>query len=149
MHVLAIMFLGATLLGANVEAPEDYIRPLDQYSVPELIEHYSAIYQQDPVLLKKVAWCESKYGKELHGDSGHAFSVFQFHKPTFDGWSKEFGEPLDYGSYHDHIKLAVWSFAQGEEYREAWSTYVAIKKGGTYSFYSKLLGKHFTIYCKI
>ena len=129
--------------------PENYIRPLEEYSVPELIEHYATLYNQDPILLKKVAECESKYEKDLFGDGGRAYSVFQFHKGTFEKWSKEFGEPLDYKSYLDHIKLAVWSFAQGEKYRNAWTTYVAIKKGGKYSFYSKLLKNNFTVICRL
>lgn len=148
LNSIATMFLGLSLATSPVQ-PENYIRPLEEYSVPELIEHYAQIYEQDPVLLKKVAECESKYEKDLSGDGGYAYSVFQFHKDTFDRWSKEFGAPLDYESYHDHIKLAVWSFAQGEEYRRAWTTYVAITKGGEYSFYSKLLKKNFTVVCKL
>lgn len=131
---------------SEAEAPKI---TLEDYSVPQLIEYYSGIYHQDPALLKKVAECESKYGKNLKGDSGLAFSVYQFHKNTFDNWSKEFGEKLDYGSYHDHIKLAVWSFAQGENHRNAWTTYVAIKRGGTYSFYSKQLKKSFVVKCSL
>lgn len=131
---------------SEAQAP---IRELKDYSVVELIDYYSALYDQDPALMRKVAECESKYNTTILGDGGRAFSVFQFHKGTFERWSKERGEPLDYKSYHDHIKLAVWSFAQGEKYRNAWTSYVAIKRGGEYSFYSKLLKKHFTVYCKL
>jgi hypothetical protein len=148
LTTLATMFLGISLSTSSVK-PENYIRPLEEYSVPELIEHYATIYNQDPELLKKVAECESKYEKDLSGDGGLAYSVFQFHKGTFEKWSKEFGELLDYESYHDNIKLAVWSFSQGENYRKAWSTYVAITNGGEYSFYSKLLKKHFTVICSL
>ena len=146
MQTLATMFLGATLIASTpIAPPETYIRPLELYTVPELIEHYAILNDQDPKLLLKVADCESKYEKDLVGDSGHAFSVFQFHRPTFERWSKEYGEELNYESYHDHIELAAWAFAQGENYRKAWTTYVAIKKGGTYSFYSKLLKKDFVV----
>ena len=131
---------------SKAEAPT---KTLAEYSVLELIDYYSSIYRQDPVLLKKVAWCESQYEKDLPGDGGRAYSVFQIHKPTFEQWSKEMGELLDYGNYQDHIKVATWAFAQGEEYRKKWTTYVAIKNGGTYSFYSKLLKKHFTVFCKL
>lgn len=128
------------------EAPT---KELKDYSVTEMIEYYSNLYQQDPELLKKVAECESNYETELKGDGGRAFSVYQFHKGTFNTFAKELGEPLDYQSYHDNIKLAVWSFSQGEEYRRAWTTYVAIKNGGKYSFYSKLLKRNFTVICKL
>jgi len=131
---------------AEAPAPQ---RTWEDYSVVEIINYYSILYLQDPALMQKVAWCESKYGKELFGDSGHAFSVYQFHKPTFKQWSKELGEELDYNSYHDHIKLAVWAFSKGERYRRAWTSYVAIQNGGEYSFYSKLLKRHFTVYCKL
>lgn len=131
------------------EVPKSYIKPLVEYSVPEMIEHYAVLNGQDVELLKKVAECESKFTKDLYGDGGRAYSVYQFHEPTFERWSKEMGEELDYYSYQDHIKLATWAFAQGEEYRKAWTAYRAIENGGTYSFYSKLLQKHFTAYCKL
>ena len=122
---------------------------LEEYSVVQLIDYYSALYGQDPALLRKVAECESKYDTKIYGDGGRAFSVYQFHKGTFENWSKERGEVLDYNSYQDHIKLAAWSFAQGEEYRNDWTSYVAIKRGGTYSFYSKLLKKSFVVKCNL
>jgi len=133
----------------SITTAEVPYKNLDNLSVVELIEHYSAIYGQDPALMKKVAECESKYNIKALGDSGRAFSVFQFHKGTFNNWSKEKGEKLDYKSYHDHIKLAVWAFSKGESYRGHWTSYVAITKGGKYSFYSKLLKKHFTVHCKL
>jgi hypothetical protein len=134
---------------SKAEAPTIPAKEIKDYSVVEMIEYYSDIYDQDPLLLKKVAECESEYETNLLGDGGRAYSVYQFHKSTFDRWSKEFGEPLDYKSYHDNIKLAVWSFSQGERYRNAWTTYVAIKKGGKYSFYSKLLKNNYTVVCKL
>ncbi len=130
----------------QAEAPT---KKLTDYSVTELIDYYSVVYKQDPILLKKIAECESDYNKTLLGDKGRAYSVYQFHKDTFDRWSKEMGENLDYKSYLDNIKLGVWSFSQGEKYRNAWTTYVAIKKGGKYSFYSKLLKDNFTVYCSL
>lgn len=125
------------------------VRTVKNYSVPELIEHYAVVYNQDPQLLKSVAYCESRYKTSLKGDGGRAYSVFQIHKPTFERWEKQMGQDLDYNNYRDHIKLAAWAFSKGESYRDDWTTYVAIRKGGTYSFYSKLLKKHYTIRCNM
>lgn len=151
--VMVITILFPNLFSAHyiskAEAPNTPTKELKDYSVVEMIEYYATVYNQDPALLKKVAECESQYETNLLGDGGRAYSVYQFHKGTFERWSKEFGEPLDYKSYHDNIKLAVWSFSQGERYRNAWTTYMAIKKGGEYSFYSKLLKKNYTVICNL
>lgn len=90
--------------------------------------------------------CESG-GKAVSGDSGHANGVLQIHEPTFERWERKMGEDLNYDSTMDQIKIGAWAFSQGDEYRNQWTMYVALKKGGTYSFYSKLLGKHYTVHC--
>lgn len=121
---------------------------LSNLTVPELIDYFAVQYNQDPNLLKKIASCESGFTKDKVGDKGLAFSVFQFHKPTFDRWSKEMGQELDYGNYIDHVRLAAWAFSRGETYRDDWTTYVAYKHGGSYSFYSSLLHRSYTVYCR-
>jgi hypothetical protein len=62
--------------------------------------------------------------------------------------SKIYGEELDYDSQFDQLKLGIYALSKPELARE-WSTYVAIKKGGTYSFYSKQLKQNFTVKCRL
>ena len=60
--------------------------------------------------------------------------------------SKKLGEELDFNSSHDQIKLLSWSIANG--YGRNWTAWRAIQNGGTYSFYSNQLKKHFKVTCK-
>lgn len=89
-------------------------------TVEEWIEFYAEEYQADAEELKKVAFCESGYRIAVKGDGGKAFSVFQFHRPTFERWAKELGKPLNYEDFTDHIELAAWAFSQGEKYKDDW-----------------------------
>ena len=125
-------------------------------TVEEWIDYYATKYELSPTLrrdLKNTGWCESGFGIAKQGDWSNkeqkylAYSVFQIHRPTFNAWSNKLGKKLDYNNYVHHIELAAWAFSQGESYRNDWSMYVALKNGGTFSFYSNLLGKHFTITC--
>ena len=50
-------------------------------------------------------------------------------------------EGLDYTSEYDQLKVGTYAMAHPELAKE-WTTYVAIQKGGTYSFYSKINKKH-------
>lgn len=90
--------------------------------------------------------CESG-GRKVKGDGGRAYNEFQFHKPTWDRMSKKMGEELDINSGYDQAKLATWAVANG--YGREWTSYVAIKNGGKYSFYSSLMKKHYTVTCNI
>ncbi len=76
---------------------------VEAMSVPELIEYLAP---ENAPEIKKVAWCESSYNPQAVGDGGRAKNIMQFHKPTFDQFSKEMGEPLNYDSAYDQIKLA-------------------------------------------
>lgn len=81
----------------------------------EYVDKYAEQYGVDSQVLKKVMFCESSNNPKAVGDGGRARNVMQFHKPTFDSYSKKFGEVLDYNSYHDQIKLASYMFSEGEE----------------------------------
>lgn len=112
----------------------------------EYATKYSQYYGIDESVFKKVMWCESNNKPYKVGDGGRARNVLQFHKGTFDSYAKKLGEPLDYDSYHDQIKLGAYMFSIGEA--NHWTAYRAIKNGGTYSFYSTLLERHYTVTCK-
>lgn len=112
----------------------------------EYATKYSQYYGIDESVFKKVMWCESHNNPDASGDGHKAKNVFQFHKGTFDSYAKKLGEPLDYNSYHDQTKLAAYMFSIGEA--NHWTAYRAIMNGGTYSFYSTLLERHYTVTCK-
>lgn len=110
------------------------------------IDYYSLMYGVDKNLSSKVIQCESHYNINAVGDEGRSRGIAQFQEPSFNRLSRLMGEELDYNSSHDQIKLMVWSIANGHGME--WTAYRAIKNGGTYSFYSKQLQKHFTVVCK-
>jgi len=120
-------------------------------TIPQIIEEVAPMFDQDPELISKIAYCESKFKNVVH-DGGHGRGVTGIHKKTFDLWlvryKKETNETLDYNSSYGQLKMMSWAFSKGNSYRNQWSTYVAYKNGGTYSFYSKLLKDNFTVKCK-
>ena len=114
------------------------------------IDYFSDLFGVDNSLVKGMVQCESiNWNPQAKGDYKNgkplAFGLFQYHKETFERHSKKFGEELDYYSSYDQIKLGTWAIANG--YGREWTSYRAIENGGTYSFYSNLLEKHFTAKC--
>lgn len=110
------------------------------------VELFTLVYGGNAELNKKVIKCESQWDTKAKGDGNRSTGIAQFQKPTFDMLSKKFGEELDYNSSYDQIKLFVWSIENG--YGNHWTAYRAVQNGGTYSFYSKQLKKHFTVHCR-
>lgn len=121
---------------------------IDKEYIQEKVNQFSNIYSIDSKLVSKVVECESKYDHEQEGDGGRAFGVMQYHEASFKRHAKLMGEPdLDYYSTYDQIKVGTWALANG--HAREWTAYRAIMNGGVYSFYSKLLKKHFTVKCKL
>lgn len=89
--------------------------------VISLIEKYSKEFDYPVKTAKAVAYCESNYVENAHGDSGKAYGVYQFHKATFEMFAKQKGEKLDYYDTEDNIKLAIWALANDKEHH--WSCY--------------------------
>jgi hypothetical protein len=131
-----------------VKAEETTVQPEPEVplSPTQYADKYAKQYGVDPVIFKKVMFCESHNKQSAIGDSGRAVGVFQFHKGTFDGYAKKLGKTLDINSYRDQIELAAYMFSIGEA--RHWTAYRAVMNGGTYSFYSTLLQKHYTVACK-
>lgn len=86
-----------------------------------LITAYAKKFGVSQKLALDVAKCESSLRGNVFGDSGKAYGTYQFHKPTFEAFSKEFGEQLDYYNNEDNIKLAIWAFKKGRQYH--WTCY--------------------------
>lgn len=100
------------------EAPK---REVKDYSVQEMIGYYANYYGANKNQLMVVAKCESNFKTNVYGDGGRAYSIYQFHKPTFESFAKLLGEDLDYYSYHDNIKLASFIFAKYPQYKSHWT----------------------------
>lgn len=120
-------------------------------TVIEMINEIAPQFGQDPRLISKISYCESNHIVVSH-DGGRGKNITGIHDTTFNGWlplyQEENHETLNKGSTYDQIKMMSWAFSKGSPYKNQWTTYVAYTKGGTYSFYSKLLKAHFTVRCK-
>ena len=138
---LSLIFL--PLSKAKAEAP---VLPLDKQPIENIVVHFSNENGVDPNLMLAVMRCESNGKQSTVGDGGRSRGIFQIQKPTWDRFTKGMGETLDYQSPFDQARVATWAFANG--HGDEWTTAVAIRKGGTYSFYSRQLKKHFTVNCK-
>lgn len=129
-----------------------------ELSLEEYIEKYTTQFGSDTAVVKKVCECESHMGKTWLGDLLNgiylAIGPFQYHSETWTRHAKlyeaVYHEKLDRNSMHDQAKLASYIFSlDNENLKREWTTYRAIKNGGTYSFFSKKLGKQFTVECKL
>lgn len=143
-------FLGIFTIPKSTQSIAPVITP-NEMTIEEMINDASLRFKQDPLLISKISYCESKHKNVVH-DGGHGKGITGIHKKTFERWLPKYeaenGEILNYDSTYDQLKMMSWAFSQGDAYRNQWTTYVAYKKGGTYSFYSNLLKNNFTVRCK-
>ena len=120
-------------------------------TVDEIINEVAPKFGQDPKLISKITFCESSHKVQSH-DGGRAYNITGIHNTTFNYWlkqyEKEMNETLDINSTYDQIKIMSWAFSKGDKYRNQWTSYVSYTNGGTYTFYSKMLGKTFTAKCR-
>jgi len=140
--ILGILFSPITgtshISYVKAQTPEEEIK--------DLVKLFAKQYGVDELIALTLVDCESDFLQKAIGDGGRSKGVMQYQKASFERHSKLLGEQLNYDSAYDQIKLGMWAISQG--YGNEWTAYVAIKKGGKYSFYSKQLDKHFTVYCK-
>lgn len=91
-----------------------------------IVERYTRVYGVKSEEVLKVLTCESNLQiGAIYGDGGAAYGIAQFHKPTFDLFSKELGKKLDYYSYQDQIELISWAFAHNK--KNHWSCLNMVK----------------------
>lgn len=102
------------------EAPKQEVKDL---TVKEMIEYYADYYGASEKELSTTFKCESNFNQKAIGDGGKAVGIAQYHKPTFDRFSKLIGENLDYYSVHDQIKLTSYIFAEYPQYRTHWTCF--------------------------
>lgn len=156
MVFCAIVSLLALSTKTIAEAPPED-NPQKILSPRESIVEYANRFGTDPNVLLKVADCESHYDPKAVGDYKNgeylAINIYQYHSGTWDEfveiYQKEvYDEQLERDSYQDQAKVTAYIFAKHPEFRKRWTSYVAYANGGTYTFYSKLLEKEFTVVCR-
>lgn len=146
------MLIISSLIGFPTQLIAQPLEIVPVLTPSDYIVKYANQFNTDPNVLLKVAKCESEIKQTTKGDYLNgtylAIGLFQYHQGTWIRHSKLLGEELDRDSVEDQAKLAAYIFANYPEARNEWTTYRAIMNGGVYSFYSKLLGKHYTVICR-
>jgi hypothetical protein len=66
---------------------------------------------------------ESSWRANVYGDNGRAFGLLQFHRPTFNMFSKKYNLTLDYYKPIDQIILASIILNDNINYIYHWSTW--------------------------
>jgi hypothetical protein len=158
--ILAILSLitlyskGSAEAPSNIEIPKPIIIIEPVLVIEEVLEpidyiyKWADFYKVDKVELKKIASCESNLGKIKTGDKGLAHGLYQYHTGTWLKAEKLIGEDLDINNIHDQAKMTAFLWAKYPSWKTQWTTYVAYKNGGTYSFYSRVLKGYYTVVCK-
>lgn len=109
----------------HIEKPE--VAKLKEVAKEEAIAH-----GVDPKIFTYIVACESSFNTDASHDGGNGKGITGFWKETFERWNKKFfnGE-LDYNNQEHQLKLMARAFAEGEEYRNDWSSWNKYKKYGT------------------
>lgn len=137
-----IMFYPPTASKAFAPDTELKDKPLT-----EIVQHFAEEYDYPSNVLLKVMECESGGVQSVKGDGGLSHGVFQIQKETWSRFTKQMGEELNITSPMDQAKVAAWAFKNG--HGDEWTTYVAIRKGGTYTFWYKQEQRYYTVHCKL
>lgn len=152
---MASVFVLPLMLFPLITAQPEQAEPVIDVNTMSIIEQIDYINKDDTELsrlIKSVDKCESGHAIKSH-DGGLGVGSIGLHRDTFNRWLSEYqndtNETLNYESNFDQLKMASWAFSKGESYRDDWTTYVAIRNGGVYKFYSKKLDRQFTVYCKL
>lgn len=88
-------------------------------SVKQILEEVPKKYNINPVIIQKVAYCESTHNPKAinYNDGGkgkHSVGIMQFQSATFYYWEKKLGEDLNIDSTYDQVKLASYMVSQGQ-----------------------------------
>ncbi len=148
MLSMLILPLGI-LLNQPIEPDNSIKTPVIQQPLSKIqvIEKYSAEYGLDKNLVYSMLMCESTLNENAIGDSGKSKGIAQYNPNTFVRHEKKLGEDLDAQSWHDSIKLMTFAIANGMG--NEWTSYVAIKNGGSYTFTNSYTGQIQTVKCNL
>lgn len=143
ISVLLILLVSLFAFRVDAEAPDDK----REMTVEQTVAHYAYINGVDQRLVLSMMKCESEGKQGAIGDGKHAVGIFQYWPETWTRHSAKYGEKLDRNSYQDQAELATWAVANGMG--NEWTSYRAIKNGGSYTFFYKLQNKKITVYCDL
>lgn len=123
--MVLIVFCIAASLPAKAQAPTLEKPAPCPTDVRGMIDCYAERYGANVDELNLVINDESGFTCNPKGwnDGGRAFGVAQYHKGTFKNYAGKMGEPLDYYSCHDQIKLMAWQFANIPSSKCEWTLY--------------------------
>lgn len=113
----------------------------------ELVTKYAQVYNVNSKVMLAMMRCESSGNQSAIGDGGRAKGIYQYHTGTWERIEDKLGKDMDINSEHDQIHMTAYALSQGMG--SQWTSYVAIKNGGTYSFYSKLMKQNYTVKCSV
>lgn len=113
----------------------------------ELVTKYAQVYNVNSKVMLAMMRCESSGNQSAIGDGGRAKGLYQYHTGTWERIENKLGKDMDINSEHDQVHMTAYALSQGMG--SQWTSYVAIKNGGTYSFYSKLMKQHYTVKCSV
>lgn len=121
--IIASLGLSQPVLAASSASPAQ-----TKKQVMEQVAQVAQRYHLDVDLFLDVINCESGFRhSRVYGDSGKAYGISQFHKPTFLMFVKEAGfSDFDYYDMDDQLDLMAWSWHQG--YQSHWSCYKKVNK---------------------
>lgn len=139
--LLTLLVTSSMTFQANAEAPER------KMTLKETVVYYAYKNGVDPILALSMMECESKGKQNTIGDYNRAIGIFQYWKDTWERHSKAYGKTLDINNPEHQAELATWAIANGMG-RE-WTSYRAIKNGGSYTFFYKLEQREITVYCSL
>jgi len=88
--IFTIFILTIPLSGSFPVEPIEIKRPQEA-----IVSGKPSIDTSLDIILAKLINCESGGRIDAIGDHGKAFSILQFHKPTFEGFGKKYGLPHD------------------------------------------------------
>ena len=146
ISILIVAVASLITLGKASAADAPVLALADQ-PLPTIVTYFATQYSVDPVLALSVMECESHGIQGTVSDHGLSKGIFQIQQATWNRFTKEMGETLNIDSPMDQAKVATWAFANG--HGGEWTTYVAIKKGGSYTFYDRLEHKDMTVHCSL
>ena len=99
--------------------------------VKDIIIYHAQEQEVSSDFMLKLAFCESSFRYNAKGDfykgKPSAYGIFQYHKQTFDRYSKMYGQKLDYYSSEDQAKLTAWIMKNHPEEMSAWACTDKIK----------------------
>lgn len=143
-YILIVSTLFVTTFNtATAEGPTIDVKEM---TLEETVIHYSKLNGVDEEVMLAMMRCESR-GQNIYGDSKKAFGPFQFWQESWNRMSKAYGKELDRTNPRHQAELAPWAVANG--YGREWTSYRAIKNGGSYTFVYKITGKVITVHCKL